>query len=364
MRVLHVLEELSPSGAERMLELAGPLWQAHDVQSQILSKGNAPGTFRARLEAAGYAVHHLPTTPQHSYPARLFNFLRRYHVEIVHNHSEHAHFWTAASAKGAGVPAVVRTVHSNFSFTGALRVERAIQRRLLRTMGVRTIATSESVRRNEKDRFGNPADLVENWYDADAFVPATSAQRDAARATFGLARDRPVAAVVGNCNPVKDHLRMLRALASPALSDVICLHAGREDDAGTERRLASELGVAARCLFLGPDADIQTVLRAADVFVMPSVYEGFGIAALEAISTGMPVVLSRTPGLVDLAWIEAGVSWVEAESELAASVRGALDQLRTPTRRDEIHHLVAQHYGAARGVAQYAAIYHEAMRYT
>lgn len=362
MLVLHVLEELAPSGAERMLELAGPLWNAQHVDCQILSKGDEVGVFASRLLAAGYEVHHLPTTPQHTYPARLFRLVRRHRVDVVHNHSEHANFWTATAVKAAGVPGVVRTVHNNFEFTGRLRTERIVQRRLLRAMGVRTVAIGESVQRNEQERFGNPARLVENWYDGDAFTPAGPAQRNAARVALGVHGSGPVVALIGNCDPVKDHPRLLRAMADPTLADLVCLHAGREDGMNRERRLAKELGVSDRCKFLGPDADIGAVLQAADVFVMPSVYEGFSIAALEALSTGMPVVLSRAPGLIDLAALDAGIEWVEPGSSLAAAVRRALQAGRGPARRQEIHQTVAQRYGAARGVAEYVAVYREAMR--
>ncbi len=362
MRVLHVLEELSHSGAERMLELAGTLWQAHDVQCQILSKGSVPGTFRARLEAAGYDVHHLPTTPQHSYPARLFTFLRRHRVDVVHNHSEHAHFWTAIAARSAGVRGVVRTVHSNFPFTGRLRAERRIQRRLLRALNVRTVTIGESVRRNEGSRFGNPTLLVENWYDETSFVPVGTSQREAARTALGLAKDARVLALVGNCGPVKDHARLLRAMTEPVLADVVCLHAGREDPAGSERQLAVELGVAARCAFLGAGADVAAVLQASDVFVMPSVYEGFSIAALEALSTGMPVVLAQAPGLIDLAVVDAGITWVEPEARLSTAVQSALLKQPDIVRRRAIHEAVAGRYGAARGVAAYVAVYRESMR--
>lgn len=361
MRVLHVLEELAPSGAERMLELAGPLWGVHDVNCQILSKGDSPGVFARRLVAAGYEVHHLPTTPQHTYPARLFRFLRRHRVHVLHNHSEHANFWTATAARAAGVPVLVRTIHNNFQFTGRLRTERIVQRRLLRTIGVQTVAVGESVRRNEQERFHNPARLVENWYDADAFTPASPAQHNHARAALGIQGDGPVVALVGNCDPIKDHPRMLRAMADPALANLVCLHAGREDDMKYEQRLASELGVSDRCQFLGPDADVATVLQAADVFVMPSIYEGSSIAALEALSTGMPVVLATAPGLIDLEALDAGIEWVDPGSSLAAAVRLAL-QHRGRARRQEIHRSVAQRHGPARGVAEYAKVYRDAMR--
>ncbi len=65
-------------------------------------------------------------------------------------------------------------------------------------------------------------------------------------------------------------------------------------------RSRRQLGVTERCSFLGSVDDPRSVLWAADIFVMPSIREGFSIAAIEAAACGLPLVLSDVPGLRDL----------------------------------------------------------------
>ena len=63
---------------------------------------------------------------------------------------------------------------------------------------------------------------------------------------------------------------------------------------------ALELGISERVRFLGEISDIPTLMKQADVFFMPSSREGFGIAAVEAMASGLPVVASRLPGIGDV----------------------------------------------------------------
>jgi phosphatidylinositol alpha-1,6-mannosyltransferase len=101
----------------------------------------------------------------------------------------------------------------------------------------------------------------------------------------------------------KGHDIVLRALGRLRAThpDVVYVIAGDGDDRPRLEQLASELGVLGLTRFLGrvPDEMLPALYRAADVFVMPSSGEGFGIAFLEAIASGLPVVAGATDGSRD-----------------------------------------------------------------
>ncbi len=65
-------------------------------------------------------------------------------------------------------------------------------------------------------------------------------------------------------------------------------------------RLAAELKIVERVRFLGNRSDVPDILAAADIYIQPSRWDGFGIAALEAMAAGLPVVVSNVPGLRDV----------------------------------------------------------------
>jgi glycosyltransferase involved in cell wall biosynthesis len=101
---------------------------------------------------------------------------------------------------------------------------------------------------------------------------------------------------------------------------------GHALDVGSEaRRFVEAHGLEDRVRFAGPTDDPVPYLSAADVFVLPSHYEAFGLAALEAMSCGVPVVASDVGGLRD--FVRPGQTGVLVPPHDAASLAGALDSL-------------------------------------
>ena len=157
-----------------------------------------------------------------------------------------------------------------------------------------------------------------------------------ARARFGLADARRILLTVGRLDPreaYKGHDRVIAALpellaAEPRLLYVI---AGDGDDRLRLERLARDAGVSASVRFLGfvPAADLPDLYRAADVFVMPSTGEGFGIVYLEAMACGTPAVGLDAGGAPD-ALRDGTLGHVATETTLARVIRDALDWRRDP----------------------------------
>jgi glycosyltransferase involved in cell wall biosynthesis len=289
--------------------------------------------------------------------------MRTDRFDVVHVHAEHASFWTSLIALAAGRARVVRTVHSTFEFTGALRWRRAIQRRVLRRLGVTYVAVSESVASVERSRFGISPLVIRNWFDAERFDPTTRAKRQAARAALGISSDKKVVVSVGNCSEVKNHPLLIEAIAhmNASLSEaVLYLHVGAEDAQRTERQLATRLGIDEDVRFLGTRDDIDVVLAAADVFAMPSRGEGLGIAALEAAAAGLRLVLADAPGLRDVAaaFPLSATLAPHAAHAFAAALTSALAAGPLATR-EQLHHAdrAAAWFGTRRGVDEYVAVY-------
>ena len=145
--------------------------------------------------------------------------------------------------------------------------------------------------------------VVYNGLDKARFHPGSAAaHREAVRAELGLAMDEPLALFVGS-GFVRKGLRELIG----ALQHCRCrlLVAGR-DRREPFVRLADRLGLSGRVLFLGPRTDVDRLYGAADVFVLPSWYEPFSNACLEAMASGLPVVTTEETGAAEV--IERGVN--------------------------------------------------------
>jgi glycosyltransferase involved in cell wall biosynthesis len=359
IRVLHILNELRPSGAEVMLRTAQRHWLSANIHGEILTTGPTPGNFAAALTEAGFPLYHLPFRRTPHFLAACFQFLRQNNFDLVHIHTERAHVAYAAFARLLALP-VVRTVHAVFPFTGVLRLRRRLGRGFLRRLGVAQVSISPTVQAHELSHFTNPTALIENWIDTAQFLPPTDVQRAAARRTLDLPDNAFVLAAVGNCDPIKNHHSLLRALALVNNPRLLLLHAGCEDAARSEQLLARQLGLADRIRFLGPRNDIPAILHAADFFTLPSLCEGFGNAAAEAMAAGLPVIL--TDALPHFRNFGAGILWTHPDpSSLARAIVQATQM--SPARRRELGGQLA--FAAARqfspksGAAAYARLYED-----
>ena len=360
LRVLHVLGEIKPSGAEVMLLAALPGFRSAGVEPALLSTGAVKGVLAERFEATGCEVLHLPFRRAPAYFWRAYRLLRDPRWNVIHLHTERANFYFGLVALATG-KTVIRTVHNVFSFEGGLRRRRALQRRALEALGLRHVAIGPSVLANETSRFGIRPAVVDNWFDEASFTPATADEQLEARRTFGVDPGRFVIASVGNCSDVKNHKSLLHALAQLAPERrPMYLHAGIEEPDEPERRLATELGLDGDVRFLGAVGDVPRLLHAADAFVMPSLYEGFGVAAVEALASGLPTVFADVPGLCDFKSRFADIAYCEPTAE---SIAAALQRLMglPSAERARIARTQAdsarRHYGIERGVQEYVRIY-------
>lgn len=355
-RLLFILGELTHSGAEKMLEASAGLWQEAGLQPHILAVGPQPGDFAQRLADCGYVIHHIRFARSPAFLASLALFHRRHAFDIVHIHTEQAAFWHAMVARllRPGV-ALFRTIHSAFAFHGLLRLRRRVQRHIMRNMlRVRFTAPSQSVADHERTVFSNPMPVLENWIADQQHSPPAS--RASARSSLGIAPEAFVIVSVGNCADVKNHQTLLRALASLPRDDAwLYLHVGSSAEEEAERHLAADLHIDGCSRFLGR-RDAADILAAADMFVMPSRHEGFGLAAAEALAMGLPCVLSDVAGLRDFAEFKAAIHWCDplAPDSIAAAIMATMQQRQ---RFPEIAERATARFRPASGVRRFVALY-------
>lgn len=323
MKVLHVLGSIERSGAEMMLRQCAPDFSRQGIEFFAISTGAERGSYADRFEAAGIKVRHVPFSKRPSFFIRLAKAVEDSGCDVVHVHTEQAAFWIELTVRLVGVKRVIRTVHSNFEFNGWLRLRRSAGRRFAqRFLGVRHVFISDSVAENERARFGIHGILIPNFVDEREFFSADADERRKQRAAFDITDEAFVIVSVGRCTEVKRHRVILSAVASLIGQgvDVVYLHVGSGEEEAEEHQFAQDLGIEEVVRFLGQKDDVREVLIAADVFVMPSQYEGLGIAAIEAAACELVLVVSDAPGLRDLVCDGVDGRVVSDETELATTL--------------------------------------------
>ncbi len=184
------------------------------------------------------------------------------------------------------------------------RVQMIIERRGFASPRLkRAIAVSDLVRRDLAQTFdlaASQAVTLYNGVELDRFIPERDlATRAAIRREFGVLDSRPAVLFVGN-GFARKGLRFLIE-AWPAIdASARLIVVGTDQAAASYRRLTSRLGLADRVSFVGRRTDVDHLLRGADVFALPSLFEPFGNVALEAMASGVPALTSALCGVAEV----------------------------------------------------------------
>lgn len=193
--------------------------------------------------------------------------------------------------------------------------------------------------RAETDRvFGvtRPIEVIANFVDSAHYQNARSAVQigaDSAR----LASDRePVMVHISNYRPVKRVTDVVRVFARVAgIMPVRLVLVGDGPEMGHVTDLARELGVLERVRMIGVVDDVAPYLRGADLLLLPSENEAFGLVALEALAASVPVIASRVGGLPEV--VEHGVSgYLYSPGDVEGMARQAVTLLRDPALAERI----------------------------
>jgi len=163
------------------------------------------------------------------------------------------------------------------------------------------IAVSDSARGDVSAMFHIGPDkftVIRNGF-RRAFLTTTVSkdERSDFRRGLDIPQTAPLAVTVGRVSRHKGAFLLVQAVAalSAAFPDLHVLFAGDDDETPQVSELASRLGVRGRVRFLGRRSDVPRLLRMADLFVFPSLFEGMPFALLEAMASGLPCVASDLP---------------------------------------------------------------------
>jgi N-acetyl-alpha-D-glucosaminyl L-malate synthase BshA len=165
-----------------------------------------------------------------------------------------------------------------------------------------------------------PIDVIPNFLDCSVYRRIDAA--DLRRRYTGGADDVRVVMHMSNFRPVKRIDTVVQVFARiVASTPAVLLLVGDGPELATARRFARDLGVAEHVQFLGAQENVMPLLSMADLFLLPSEQESFGLAALEAMACEVPVVASNAGGLPEV--IEHGTTGflhgVGAVEEMAKS---------------------------------------------
>jgi glycosyltransferase involved in cell wall biosynthesis len=297
-----------------------------DVQLLVLTESDKPlESYLAQMRSAGVPTQAVPIRRDLD-PSLIAALAARVRGrDAVHTHLIHADLHGVLAAKRAGVRRVYCSAHNDDKFRRLLPV-RLLQGWLWRQLTA-GIAISEALRRFLITmEFAPPSKIHTVYYGHDPEpLPARSQVRAALTAELNLPAD---ALIVGSVCRLTEQKGITYGLAAFAQAALDCPQAhyvimGDGPLRGALQAQAVAAGLNDRVHFLGWRPDARALYPALDVFMMPSLWEGFGLVALEAMAASLPIIASAVTALPEIV--------VANETALLAAPR-RVDELATALR--------------------------------
>ena len=241
--------------------------------------------------------------------------------DVIHAHDWLTYFAGIAAKRVSGKPLVVHMHATEFDRSGENINRRvyAIEKAGMQAAD-RVIAVSELTRRIVIGKYGILADKVVTVHNAVRFGESEEAAPERA------VKDK-VVTFLGRITYQKgpDYFVEAAAKVLQRVSDVRFVMAGSGDLMNHVVRRVAQLGIADRFHFTGflKGGEVQRMFRLSDVYVMPSVSEPFGISPLEAMRSGVPVIISRHSGVAEVLDYAIKVNYWDVDA-LADAIYGLL----------------------------------------
>ncbi len=358
LTIAHVTGESGFSGGELQVFLLLEGLRKRGHHSVLL----CPPESRSRHEAARRGIEARPIRSRNAWsPRSLWEIRRELRAsapDLVHLHTGRANWLGGLAAWYLGLPALTTR-----------RMDRAVKRnartRFMYSRVVRrAVAISDAVRARLIHGGVSPSMIrvIPSAIDPEALYPQLG--RAATRAQAGLANDAALLLVVAalfHRKGIDVLLDALGRLADDGLRPALWI-AGQGPVRPALEKQARELGLDHQVRFLGERGDIADLLAACDVFILPSRQEGLGVAALEAMAAGRPIVASRVGGLAE-AVVDERTGLLVPPNDPGALATALARLLRDPALRTRLAEAgparIAEGFGADALVNAYENLYFE-----
>ncbi len=279
------------------------------------------------VEVSNYPLFKYPPYTL-SLATRLAEESKRVGLDIIHAHYAIPHAvsgYIARQILGPGGPKLITTLHgTDITLVGQDSSFRAVTKFSMEASDALT-AVSKYICDSTRESFGikKPIKVIPNFVDISRFKPD---QTGCDRSELALP-DEKIIMHMSNYRPVKnadDVIRIFKIVNEKIPSKLLLVGDGPE--APNVLSLAERMGLKEKTIFLGGQDMVESVLCKADLFLLPSASEGFGLAALEALACGVPVIGSIVGGLPELI-TDGEVGFLEPIGDVEAMAKRSIEIL-------------------------------------
>lgn len=303
MKTLFLVDTLGGGGAERSLQELLPVMENCGVKP-LVACFHRRGQGVEKLVAERFEVRFLEDTRRLSQMAQLRRLLVQEQVELMHTTLFEADVFGRTAAIGSGVPVVTslvnmpyepsRLVYDKNVNRAKLLIARSLEIASGRLGADHFHAISQAVKQAAVNRLLVPPEkisVVHRGRDPARLGRKTLERRQSVRRQLGIANDSPLILSAARQEFQKGQRFLVEALARCADPNALLVIAGRKGSASSElARVSAPLGK--RVIFLDHRDDVPDLMAAADIFALPSLWEGLGCVLIEAMALELPIIAS------------------------------------------------------------------------
>jgi L-malate glycosyltransferase len=250
--------------------------------------------------------------------ADLIKLIRQKEINLVHAAGMKGILTGCLAANRCGAKTIV---HFHDMVTPSLPVRILV--RMTASRADQAIVASSAIGQFASSKFGLPESKIHimNGILLDHFTPLNTEKKQALKSSLGIPQTAPVLISVGRLDAIKnqgDTIRVFKTvLESLPNTRLLLLGSGPLEE--NYKKLSRDLGLESRVMFMGHRSDVADWLGIADLKIITSTNEGLGYVAVEALSTGVPVVCYRVGGLPEvIVHKDCGELFEKGQTELMA----------------------------------------------
>ncbi len=333
--ILHIFGRMVRGGAEiRTIELMRSI-DPSQFKFEFCVLSGLPGELDEEILQLGGDIHFLKIGPD--FPFKFRRLLQKKRFHTVHSHVFMASGLMLLLAAWEKVPVRVahfRSTNDGKKNTLARRCKTMVMKYFLNRYASKIVSVSEAAMVSAWGTdwtFDSRCEVIYNGFDLSPFKGKPVPKE--VRREFGLPEPCRLYIHVGRMTPAKNHRKLLAVFQQIGRLDpnARLLVVGREDNQMGEelRQQALALGVDGRVVFAGEREDVPRLLKAADLMLFPSLWEGLPGAVVESCAAGTPVLASHLAGIVEIKSVLDGLItclpvdapdqvWASTASEICA----------------------------------------------